>query len=69
MKKNPLGGILFLIVAISGVLFFKNTIKTSDNQVAKDMLLVGDIFTTIRFIFFVGIMLVIIWFDVNNKLK
>ena len=69
MKKNPLAGIMFFVVVIAGVLFLRSTIKTSDSQVAKDMLFVSDLFTTIRFIMFVGIMLLILGLAMRQKIK
>lgn len=70
MNNNRLAGMLFFIAVIAGALFLRNTVKTSDSTVAKDMLFVGDLFTTIRFILFVGVMLVIVGLVVkNNKLK
>ena len=69
MKKNPLAGIMFFVVVIAGVLFLRSSIKSSDNQVAKDMLFVGDLFNTIRFIMFVGIMLIIIGLAMRQKIK
>ena len=69
MRKNPLAGIMFFVVVIAGVLFLRSAIKSSDSQVAKDMLFVSDIFTTIRFIMFVGIMLIILGLAMRQKIK
>lgn len=69
MRKNPLAGIMFFVVVIAGVLFLRSTINSSDSQVAKDMLFVSDLFTTIRFIMFVGIMLIILGLAMRQKIK
>ena len=67
MKKNPIGGILFLIIFIFGVIYLRKMVKTSDNQVAKDMMFVGDILVTIRFLGFMGIILLFIALAIKNK--
>ena len=69
MKNNRLTGILFFFAVIVGALFLRNTVKTSDSTVAKDMLFVGDLFSTIRFIMFVGIMLIIVGLAMRQKIK
>lgn len=67
MKKNPIGGILFLIIVIFGVVYLRKTVNTSDNQVAKDMLFVGDILVTLRFLGFMAILLLIIGLAIKNR--
>tara|TARA_Y100000389_G_C17337784_1_gene451627 strand:- start:525 stop:728 length:204 start_codon:yes stop_codon:yes gene_type:complete len=67
MKKNPLAGIIILTIVISGILFLRTTIKTSNNEIAKDMLFVSDIFTTIRFILFIGIILFILGLAIKKR--
>lgn len=67
MKKNPVGGILFLILVIFGVIYLRKSVNTSDNQVAKDIMFVGDILVTLRFLGFMGIILVIIALAIKNK--
>ena len=60
MKKNPLGGILFLIIVFFAIIYLRKSINTSDNQVAKDMLFVGDLLVTLRFLGFMTIILLVI---------
>ena len=67
MKKNPIGGILFLIIFILGVVYLRKMVNTSDNQVAKDIMFVGDILVTIRFLGFMGIILLFIAIAIKNK--
>ena len=67
MKKNSLGGILFLIIFIFGILYLRKSVNTSDNEVAKDMMFVGDILVTLRFLGFMGIILFIIGLAIKNK--
>lgn len=67
MKKNSLGGILFLIIFIFGILYLRKSVNTSDNEVAKDMMFVGDILVTLRFLGFMGIILLIIGLAIKTK--
>ena len=67
MKKNPVGGILFLILVIFGVIYLRKSVNTSDNQVAKDLMFVGDILVTLRFLGFMAIILLIIGLVIKNK--
>ena len=67
MKKNPVGGILFLILVIFGVIYLRKSVNTSDNQVAEDLMFVGDILVTLRFLGFMAIILLIIGLVIKNK--
>lgn len=67
MKKNPLAGIIILTIVISGILFLRTTIKTSNNEIANDMLFVSDIFTTMRFILFIGMILFIVGLAIKKR--
>lgn len=67
MKKNHVGGILFIILVIFGVVYLRKTVKSSDNQVAKDIMFVGDILVTLRFLGFMAVILLIIGLAIKNK--
>jgi len=40
-EENPFSGILFFIIIIFSALLLRNTVNTSDNKVAKDILLLA----------------------------
>lgn len=67
MKKNHIGGILFLILFIFGVVYLRKMVSTSDNQVAKDIMFVGDILVTLRFLGFMAVILLIVGLAIKNK--
>lgn len=67
MKKNAFSGILFFIIIIFIALLLRNTVNTSDNKVAKDILFVGDVLITVRFFAFILLILLIIGLSIHKN--
>ena len=67
MKKNLFSGIIFFFIVIFSAILLRKSVKTSDNKVAKDILFVGDLLITFRFIAFILVILLIIGLSMHKK--